>query len=121
MDELREELLATERAGWDSLCNGTGDDFYGRTMTGDGVMVLANGQVMTRDEVVSALGQSPPWAAYEMSDVRVVSMGDDVAALVYVGIAHRRQGDAFTGAMSSVYVRADGEWKLALYQQTPMA
>ena len=118
MDELLEELLATERAGWDSLCNGTGDDFYGRTMTADGLMVLANGQIMTRDDVVGALGQAPPWAAYEMSDVCVVSMGDDVAALVYVGTAHRKEGDAFKGAMSSVYVRAASGWQLALYQQT---
>jgi hypothetical protein len=120
MDELKEELLATERAGWDSLCNGTGDDFYGRTMTADGLMVLANGQIMTRDDVVGALGQAPPWAAYEMSDVRVVPMGDEVAALVYVGTAHRQEGDVFKGAMASVYVRAEGGWQLALYQQTPI-
>jgi hypothetical protein len=120
MDELLEELLATERAGWDSLCNGTGDDFYGRTMTSDGAMVLANGQIMRRDEVVSALHGSPPWAQYEMSDVRVVPIGAGVAALVYVGTAHRQDGGTFKGAMSSVYVRGDDGWQLALYQQTPI-
>ena len=51
-----------------------GHEFYGRTMTADGVMVLTNGSVMTRDDVVAALGQSPPWASYEMDDVRVVSV-----------------------------------------------
>lgn len=118
----QDELLALERAGWDSLCDGTGDDFYGRTMTEDGLMVLANGMVMDRAEVVEALGQSPPWASYELSDVRIVPIGDGTAALVYVGTAQRGGDDPpFVGAMSSVYVRTDGQWRLALYQQTPMA
>ena len=120
MDELLDVLLASERAGWDSLCDGTGDDFYGRTMTADGRMVLANGQVMTRDDVVGALGKAPPWSDYEMTDVRLVPIGADAAALVYTGTAHREGGDEFTGAMSSVYVRGDRGWKLALYQQTPI-
>ena len=28
-------------------------------------------------------------------------------------------GAPFVGVMTSVYVRHDGEWKLAVYQQTP--
>ena len=109
-----DELIELERAGWASLCDGTGDDFYGRMMTGDSVMVLANGTVMTRDDVVAALGQAPPWGSYEMADVRVVPLGQDAAALVYVGTGHR-EGDepSFVGVMSSVYVRRAGGWKLA--------
>ncbi len=115
-----DELIALERAGWTSLCDGTGDEFYGQTMTSDGVMVLANGTVMTRDDVVAALGQAPPWASYEMVDVRVVPIGEDSAALVYVGTGHREGDDPpFVGVMSSVYVKRDDGWKLALYQQTP--
>ena len=115
-----DELIELERAGWASLCDGTGDDFYSRAMTDDGVMVLADASVMTRDEVVAALGQAPPWASYEMADVRVVPLGDDSAALIYIGTGHR-EGDepSFVGVMSSVYVRRDGQWKLAVYQQTP--
>ena len=108
-----------ERAGWESLCKGTGGDFYGALMTDDGVMVLANGMVMTRDEVVAALRDAPPWARYEMDDVRVVAVGDDAAAIVYRGTGYRDgAGEPFVGAMSSVYVRRDGTWRLALYQQT---
>jgi hypothetical protein len=44
----------------------------------------------------------------------------DTAALVYVGRGWREAGAApFVAAMTSVYVRIGGEWKLALYQQTP--
>ena len=115
-----DELIELEQAGWASLCDGTGDDFYGATMTEDGVMVLADGSVMSRTDVVAALGQAPPWASYEMDEIRVVPIGEDSAALVYVGTGHR-DGDApsFVGVMTSVYVRRDGRWKLAIYQQTP--
>jgi hypothetical protein len=114
-----DELMELERAGWASLCDGTGDDFYGRTMSGDGLMVLANGTVMSRDDVVAALGQAPPWSSYEMDDVRVVPIGNDSAALVYVGTGHRDgEDEPFVGVMSSVYVKREGQWQLVLYQQT---
>lgn len=117
-----DELLHIERAGWDSLCESTGADFYGELMLPEAVMVLANGMVMDRNTVVSALAQSPPWRAYEISGVRLIAVDDDNAILVYVGTAYR-DGDepAFVGAMSSVYHRIEGVWRLALYQQTRKA
>jgi hypothetical protein len=75
---------------------------------------------MGRDDVVAALGDAPAWSSFEMDDVRLVRIRDDVVAVVYVGTGHRTGDDpSFTGLMSSVYVRRGGEWKLALYQQTP--
>ena len=49
-------------------------------------------------------------------------MGPDSAAIVYLGTGYRH-GDqpAFVGLMSSVYVRQDGRWRLALYQQTSIS
>ncbi|BBZ28061.1 hypothetical protein MMAD_23560 [Mycolicibacterium madagascariense] len=114
-----EELLALEHEGWKSLSDGTGDRFYGDLMIEDGLMVLANGMVMDRDTVVAALGQSPPWTRYEIDDARLITIGDDTAALVYTGTGWRDGADApFVGAMSSVYQRTGGSWKLALYQQS---
>ena len=115
------ELEAIERAGWDALSGGDPADHYGGVMTDDGVMVLANGMVMDRGQVVDALAQAPPWASYELDDVRVVPIGEDSAALVYRGTAHRDGDDPpVVAAMTSVYVRQDGEWRLALYTQTPI-
>jgi len=120
-DALQNTSMKIERRGWDSLCDSTGDTFYGRLMTDDGVMVLANGAVMDRDAIVEALGQAPPWRTYDISDVRLVQTGTDSATLVYVGTAYRDEDEpAFVGAMSSVYVREGHDWRLALYQQTQL-
>lgn len=112
-------LLELEHAGWSSLSDGTGDQFYGRIMTSGAVMVLANGMVMDRDAVTQALGQSPPWSRYEIEDARLIEIDSDTAALVYQGTGYRDgSNDPFIGAMSSVYTRSTAGWKLALYQQT---
>ncbi|CAJ1508040.1 nuclear transport factor 2 family protein [[Mycobacterium] burgundiense] len=116
--ELTNELLEFEHAGWKSLCDGSGDAFYGNMMTDAAVMVLANGAVLDRDAVTAALGQSPPWARYEISEVRLIEIAPDTAALVYTGTGWRDDTEPFVGAMSSVYHRGPDGWKLMLYQQS---
>lgn len=112
-------LLELEHAGWQSLSDGTGDEFYGRVMTDGALMVLANGMVMDRDAVTAALGESPPWTRYEIDDPKLVTIDGDTAALVYQGTGYREGSDEpFVGAMSSVYTRSTSGWRLALYQQT---
>jgi hypothetical protein len=119
--ELLNELLTIERRGWDSLCDGTGANFYGSLMVNDAVMVLAHGVVMDREAVIASLNDGPPWRTYEISDARIINAGADSTILVYTGVAYR-EGDspAFRSLMSSIYVRVDGDWKLVLYQQTPI-
>ena len=121
-DDIEKALLDLERSGWDSLCNSTGAQFYGDLMTDDGVMVLANGVVMDRAAVVDSMEHARPWQSYDIDDHRVVAVGPDSAAIVYLGTGYRH-GDqpAFVGLMSSVYVRQDGRWRLALYQQTAIS
>ena len=116
---IGQELRDLERRGWDALCAGTGDRFYGEIMTEDGLMVLANGQTMDRGEVVASLAASPRWTGYEISGERVVPLGAGAAALVYSALAFRGDEPPFAALMSSVYVREGVDWRLALYQQTP--
>lgn len=117
MRSKRPESL--ERAGWNSLCQGTGDEFYGNAMTDDALMVLANGMVMDRAMVVKSLADAPAWAGYEIHDPRLISVGEEAYALVYTGVGRRDGADDFVGIMTSVYVRQDGVWRLAFYQQAP--
>jgi hypothetical protein len=70
------------------------------------------------DACIAAMDQSPGWEETEISDARVVELGPDAAALTYRW--RSRRGDAtYEAAMSSVYVRREGRWQLALHQQTP--
>ncbi|AAZ55694.1 hypothetical protein Tfu_1659 [Thermobifida fusca YX] len=118
---LFNDLLRWEQRGWDALCAGTGADFYTSLMTEDGVMVLANGLVLDRAAVAVSLNETPPWSGYEISDARLVAAGDDSAILVYTGAAYRAgEPSVFRALMSSVYVRQQDRWRLALYQQTPL-
>ncbi len=121
VSSLLDELLDLETAGWLSLCDGTGADFYESVMTDDARMVLANGVVMTRSEVAESLQHAPPWASFDIDAPVLTLLGDDVVALVYTGTGRRRQGDDFTAIMTSVYVRRPSGWKLAHYQQTPVS
>jgi hypothetical protein len=117
---LTEELLALERDGWNALCQQRGAELFGDLMTADALMVLANGQVMDRDEVVAALAEAPPWASFELEDARVVVVGAGGAALVYRARAFRDNAEPpFVAAMTSVYSKDDGRWRLVLYTQTP--
>jgi hypothetical protein len=117
MDAHRETLLEIEHRGWRSLCEGTGDEFFGATMTSDAHMVLADGSVMTRDDVVTSLRDSSAWDSYEIDDPLAVPIDDHAVLLIYTGTGHRSDMD-FTGVMSSLYVRRNGSWALAHYQQT---
>ena len=99
---VRHALLELERAGWDSLCNQTGSEYYGELMLPNALTVLANGMVMDRATVVSALSESPPWRTYDIGDVRLIRVVNDNAVLVYTGTAYREaDAPAFVGAMSS--------------------
>lgn len=116
---LLKELIDLESRGWEALCDGTGADFYGRLVTDDGLMVLANGSVMNRHDVVAALKESPTWGSYSIDQPSVIRVGEDSAALVYVGTGFRDGEKPLAAVMTSVYVRHSGEWKLAVFQQTP--
>ncbi|MDO5496054.1 MAG: nuclear transport factor 2 family protein [bacterium] len=115
-----ETLIAVERQGWDSLCNSTGAEHYGRLMTPDGLMILSNGLVMDRETVMASLSEAQPWESYEFSEERVVSVGEGATALVFRAVATRAGEEPFEALMSSTYVLEGGEPRLALYTQTPV-
>lgn len=114
-----EEMLAAEHAGWAALCSSRGAAYYGGLMTPDAVMVVADGTVLDRPTIAATLDDAPPWDRYEITDARVVGLGDDGAALVYRASSVRGDAAPFTALMTSVYRWVDGALRLALYQQTP--
>ncbi len=114
-----DEMLAAEHAGWTALCASRGGTFYGSMMTPEALMVVAGGMVLDRSTIAATLDDAPAWDTYEITEARVVRLGDDCAALVYRASSVRGDDPPFHALMTSVYRAVDGELRLALYQQTP--
>lgn len=114
------EILQLEHRGWRSLCDGTGAQFYANIMTQDAVMILAHGFALDRQAVIGSLEHAPPWDSYDITDPTIVALGKEQVILRYTGTGRRRGEPDFLALMGSVYVRVDGVWQLAHYQQTPV-
>ena len=114
MTDLRDQLLSIERA----LGGGTGDT-YREHLTDDAVVVVP-GAAIDREQTAFAIDSTPGWDEFEITDERVVELGEGTALISYRW-SSRRGDETYEALMSSVYVRQqDGEWKLALHQQTPV-
>jgi len=109
---LLEELLRIER----ELADGPGDQ-YRRHLIDDAVVVVP-GAVLTREQCADAIDQSPGWDESEIAEASVVLLTDDSAVLTYTWRSTRGE-TRYDAVMSTVYVRRDGGWKVALHQQTP--
>lgn len=112
---MTEELLELERGFWNAAGDGK---YYVEHMAPDGLCVLPVG-VLDKEATVAAISQAAPWDEFEFSDVQVVDLGDDEAALCYQAEASRGD-DGYTALISTVYTRLGGKWKLSLHQQTPI-
>jgi len=110
-----DDLLTLEREFW------KGDaEFYRRRLSDHAVMVFPEPTgVLTRDQVLAAIGAAPRWADVQMDDPRLVALTNETAILTYKATA-RREGDAtpYIALVSSVYVNGDGRWLLAFHQHT---
>jgi hypothetical protein len=114
------ELIQWERDAWKALST-SGDaaaDFYERVLHDDVLMLLPGGLVIDDRAAVIDSMRGAPWDSYELSDERVVPLGDDSAIVAYRATANRG-GTDYTALFASTYVRVDGSWRLAVHQQTP--
>ena len=80
-------------------------------------MIVDTG-VIERGAVLAAL-EGSPWDSYELSEQRVVRLGDRAAILVYRARAVRGD-DVVDRRMSTTYVYQEGRWRTAAHQQTPV-
>ena len=92
-DDLPARLLHEEHAGWKAILEGRGGEHYQRSMTRDALMVV-EGAVLGRDEILAAFRSAPPWDSYELHEPAVIRLGDRAGILVYRAVA--RRGDDYT-------------------------
>lgn len=116
-----DELIELERDAWKALATSgeAAAEFYERVLADEVLMLLPGGLVIDDRAAVIDSMRGAPWDAYELSDERVLTLGDDGAVVAYRATASRAGSD-YTALFASTYVRARGAWRLALHQQTPV-
>ena len=115
---LADRLFGLEEQFW------KGDAaFYRRNLADEAVMVFPDpAGVMIKDEICSAIDDSPRWEHVELEEHRVMELDDNAAVVTYKATA-MREGEIipYVARASSAYVRDGRAWKLAFHQQTPLA
>jgi hypothetical protein len=110
-----EELLELERRFWHA---GGDPGFYERHVADDGRCVFGMG-ILDKPATLEAVADATPWVEVLFDDVETVELDDGCVALVYAADAADDEGHEYRAMVTSVYVRREGAWQLALHQQTP--
>lgn len=114
MMSLRDTLLELEEGFW----KGSRDaDYYRRHMADDGLAVFSGMILDKPDAIASTDSPVADWSNIRLDDVRLLSLSEDVAALVYTGYAER-DGEPYSANVISTYRQANGNWQMILHQQS---
>jgi len=113
-------LRALETQGWESLSKGkeAAQEFYRSLLTDDAVMVFPGGLLLRgKEEILKSIG-SQPWETFQFEETYEIALAENAGTIIYKVTARRKGSATYIALISSLYVRRDGEWKLALHQQT---
>lgn len=115
-----DELLDLERATWRAMSTpGEAPAFYDRVLADEVIMLLPGaGVIDDRSTVVDSM-RGAGWDDYTLEDERALLVHDDVGIVTYRGQA-RRGELRYEALFSTTWARADGEWRMAAHQQTPL-
>ncbi|MCL1635504.1 nuclear transport factor 2 family protein [Luteimonas sp. SX5] len=74
---------------------------------------------LSRDEILASIDDGARWQEVELEDMAVIEAAPGMVMVTYRAKASRGDGETYQALVGSVYVKEDGEWKLAFNQQTP--
>lgn len=94
--------------------------FFERNLTDAAMLIFpGEGNTYTKKQCVAAMVDHPVYVKYELSEPRIVHIGDSTAVLTHhATIMHELDEQPRSVAVSSVFVHDGGEWRLALHQWT---
>lgn len=111
---IQADLVSIERSLWTE-----GPDAYHRHLDDRCLVAFTEmAGVSTRAEVAETVSEGPRWRDVDIEVRGMIEPTSDCVILTYEGTAARGE-ERYQALVSSVYVRRDGDWKLAFHQQTP--
>ncbi len=119
MEDVLDKVVRLETAVWQALVEGDRDADE-RLLADDFLGVYPTG-FAGRGAHVDQLAGGPTVATFELSDIRVLEVGDDAVLIVYrAEYASPRAGDASESMyVSSLWCRRDDRWVNVFSQDTP--
>jgi hypothetical protein len=116
--DIAAELLGLEEVFWRAAGS---REKYADNLAPDAVHVFPGWGVVTdRERVLRSVEDAEPWESFTIDDPQVVALGDDAAALLYTTRANRAGQAPYLAAITTVYRRDEGDWRLVVHQQTPL-
>ena len=114
---IEESPWELERAFWSE-----GASFHDRYLALDALMIFPDpAGIMHRAAALRGLKAAPRWSNLRFSYQRIVYPGEDAAIVAYDITADRAGLAGYSARCSSMYVRVNGEWRLAAHHQSPLA
>ena len=113
---LKDELLEIEKGFWLA-----GVDEAREHLTEQVMLVFRQMKgVYPREQVALSMSDPTRWQELRIADVMVSQPAEALALLSYEARARRGDGEPYRCLASSVYVREDDGWKLALHQHSEL-
>lgn len=112
MKSRKDTVLELERGFWEK---GNDPEFYDENSRDDSFSVIESMGFVKKTDAVKMSKDAKPWTDVKMEDVHVLDLNDDCMAVAYHGEGSQEgMKEPYRATVSSVYVRKNGKWKLAL-------
>src|SRR5919197_3945106 len=110
---LADDLLKFEHEQFRALGSVDGAvAFYSDYLTEDGTLAGPYG-ILDRETTIQMVPRSPVMTDYNIKDVRFIQLTEASALLAYQMTQCREGMDPFEANVCTVYVRRDGDWRIA--------
>lgn len=116
MNAIAEQILNIEKGFWEQ---GT-PEFFQKHFSENGAAIFEPMGVINKADSIEMASDAKPFQDVTMQDIYTQQLTPDVIAISYHGEG-RRDGDKepYQGRLTSIYVKKDDEWQLALTVHQP--
>jgi uncharacterized protein (TIGR02246 family) len=123
-DELKDELVAKEKASWEAWANGNGDAFQEILAEDATYAVAGEGITVGRNAIIDGIrANNCQIDDLSFSDFSLRQLTADIALLTYSASSNTTcNGQKLPSSVyaTSIWIRQDGQWRTTSYQETAL-